>query len=83
MVSSVGLCVRANLRLISHGLLSGLICIATLVKFEQLFKLLNVIILVTDDLVEVFDVDVTFLMFRQLVVVDMLFCDPETPELVT
>ena len=37
----------------------------TLVKFEQLFKLLNGSILVTDGLVEGFDV--TFLMFRQIV----------------
>ena len=50
-------------------------------KFEQLFKFLNVSILVTDGLVEGFDV--TLLMFRQLVVVGILICDPETPGLVT
>ena len=64
-----------------HGLLSGIICVATLVKFEQLFQLLIGSILVTDGLVESFDV--TFLMFRQLVGIGILLCDPETPGLVT
>ena len=64
-----------------HDHLNGFICIHTLVKFEQLFNLMDGSILVTDGLVEGFDA--TFLMFRQLVVVGILFCDPETPGLVT
>ena len=64
-----------------HGLLIDLIYIATLVMLEQLFKLLNYIILVTDGLVETFDV--TFLMFRHLVGVGILLSDLETPGIVT
>ena len=45
-------------------------CVDILGKFEQLFKLLDDIILVTDNLVEGFDV--TFLMFRQLGVIGMV-----------
>ena len=44
-------------------------------------KLVHGSILVTDDLVKAFDV--TFLMVRQLVVVGMLVCEPESPGLVT
>ena len=50
-------------------------------RFDQLFKWLDEIIFVTEDLVEGFDV--TFLVFRQLVVIGILFCDPETPGIVT
>ena len=64
-----------------HDRVSGFICIATLVKFKQLFKLLNDSILVTDGLVEGFDV--IFLVIRQLVVVGIQLFDPETPGLVT
>ena len=64
-----------------HVRLGGLICVDTLVMFEQLFKVLDVSILVVDDLVEGFDV--TFFMFRQLGGIGMLLCDSETPVFVT
>ena len=57
------------------------LCVDILVKFEQLFKLLDDSILVTDNVVEGFDV--TFLMFRQLGVIGMVIYDPEDPVFVT
>jgi hypothetical protein len=53
-----------------HSLWRGVICIGTLVEIEKMSKLVDCNILVTDGLVEGFDV--TFLMVRQLVGIDML-----------
>jgi hypothetical protein len=64
-----------------HSLLCGVTCIGTLVDLEQMSKLVHGSILVVNDLIKAFEV--TFLMVRQLVVVDMLRCDPESPGRVT
>ena len=64
-----------------HNLLCDFICIGTLVDLEQMSKLAHGSILVTDDLVKAFDV--TFLMVRHLVGVDLLLYEPESPDLVT
>ena len=42
-----------------HDRLSGLNCVDTFVIFEQLFKLQDDSILVTDDLIECFDMQIT------------------------
>ena len=59
---------------------SGLICIGTLVELVKMSKVVHDNILVTDVLVEAFDV--TLLMVRQLVVVGMLRCESKTPGVV-
>ena len=60
-----------------HSLLRGVICIGTLVELEQMSKLVDDSILVTNDLIKAFDV--AFLMVRQLVGVGMLRCESVSP----
>ena len=64
-----------------HSLLRDVLCIGTLVELEQMSKLVDGSILLVNVLIKAFDV--TFLMVRQLVVVGMLVCEPESPGLVT